>query len=550
MAGPIRQEVRIDAAQAVRELDRLGDSADTAGKAVDAVDGTRVDVDADAALRELAQLDTEARRIADRKLELRAELDAHGVDDGLQRVRRAADDAEASTRKVGGAAVSSLGPLRDVSGAIGDVGVAGLNAGEGLIGVAESLEMAGVNAGALTTVLPAVGLGLGAVSIAAGLVGKLMSDARKRAEEFAAAVKAMRTELQGGASGLEVAGSAIDKALKGLSATQLKGLLQTMRDLGVSLEDVQAAANGKATPALERFARKQAEAAAALAKGATPLANGKSALQAWADANGMAYNAAVRLATGTDQLTEALGPIVPALIEAQAQERLLAQVRAQGVQVTQSTTAAEHALAEQADDTAAATDQLTASTDRLAESVDAAAAAVFAYDDRLANAWDALVEGQAAIRDTNKSLGEQKEAVRRAGDAAVASLGTEGALGVLQQLANNMKPGSPIRVYTEELIAKLQAVATDWYVDLHLNTQGVDWNGLEAMRQRLLELLRLRNQVYGPLPPGAMPFSTGGAAPVAAHGAARTIRPGGTLGTGRALARSVDRWQTRNGGLP
>jgi hypothetical protein len=134
-AKEIRQKVSIDTGDSAREIREVEEAAKQTERAVEGVDDAEIRIDTDAALRELADLDRQSKEISQRKIEIRAELDASGFDT-KEIDRRVAD--------TGGSLDGLSGKIRDI-GSVVDEQTAGMAGDftEAFAGISEAAEAAG-----------------------------------------------------------------------------------------------------------------------------------------------------------------------------------------------------------------------------------------------------------------------------------------------------------------------------------------------------------------------------------------------------------------------
>ena len=86
MPRDIRQKVTVDPGDSAAEIGKVEDAAKKADRALDTVDDREVDVDVDEALRELERINREVKELNDRKIEIKADLDARGFESGVRKI--------------------------------------------------------------------------------------------------------------------------------------------------------------------------------------------------------------------------------------------------------------------------------------------------------------------------------------------------------------------------------------------------------------------------------------------------------------------------------
>jgi len=127
----------------IADPDKAIDALKEVAKATEKIEGETVtftaDADVDQALASIKALRDHLESIS----KVRPDLDVSGAVAGLDRLeakaREAGKNIRGATDDLGKGAIQSVGPLRDVSAAFGNVGVGALDAAEGVLGFGESL---------------------------------------------------------------------------------------------------------------------------------------------------------------------------------------------------------------------------------------------------------------------------------------------------------------------------------------------------------------------------------------------------------------------------
>lgn len=247
MARKIEQQVKVTTGDSVREIAKVEEAAKDADKAISDVDDSTITVDADAALAELADIQAKAKALADRKVELRAELDAAGFTSEADNVKRKMDDLDEASRRADGSFRAQTSSFTDMSSAIGESGVTMQidGVGQAFEGIADAAEGFGARMGLsetaisrITTAATGAIIGLGAINLAVSLGTTLWNAWQSKAE------KARQEQEQFNAA-VEKALPSMEKFNAALAEGDRRGAWDALVDgaeaAGLSLEDLRTA---------------------------------------------------------------------------------------------------------------------------------------------------------------------------------------------------------------------------------------------------------------------------------------------------------------------
>ena len=335
----------------------------------------------------------------------------------------ALDRARSKMKATGDQAISSVGPLRDVAGAFGGVNTAALDMGESLLGVGDTLATLNPKFAGLAGILGKIGFVGAGVGLGVGLLGTLFSKmneesekARKAIEDFAKALRDTQGDIKEAARE-----RALEAWLKPIQGTGGKAAIDFIDELGLTFEQVAAAVDGKASPAVDRYMKLLAGVNAAQATPEGMRDRGK-AWKEYAESVGLSTEELERIIPAASALKKEIensGSTIRGGVEDFRQfERVFGEV-----------TPKVEAFA----DGMRATDS---ATEQYVEGVRAAAEITAEH----AHSVDTLTDAQARA---NEQLAEMTGAILSAAEARVAALDAE------QQFLDLQKEG---KATTDELV--------------------------------------------------------------------------------------------------
>ena len=213
--------------RAKREADNLADAVADVEKAVEKADGTELGVDTDRAQRDVADLKTDAEKLAKTEPTIVVKVDPQRVVEAKQSLKDVGDEAVTQTDRatLGGSqtvnAFADLsGPLGEVSGQFSELGQAGVGAAEVLGG---ALGLTQDQVGKLATYLGPAGLAVAAAGAFWGVMNSGADESSKRLEEL--------TDQQRELNALQFAPAIAEIAEKLAPAARfLEGLGVTVKD--------------------------------------------------------------------------------------------------------------------------------------------------------------------------------------------------------------------------------------------------------------------------------------------------------------------------------
>ena len=268
------EKIRIDIEaqdSASKTLDKVADKAEELEKASPTVD---VDADTKAATKSLDQVDAQAKELDQRDVTIALEAkvsDLKGqlaeAEAALDQVREKADQAGKATEDIGGRAergsVNVVNATRDMTGPLGEassmVGDFGDSFGAAAETAVAKLGLVGTKAGDLaTTILPGIGVAIGAAAAAWSVFRAHQAKAREEAEKLAEANRKIAESLRAGK---------VEDAAKGM-ADQYKDLFDRAERAGIGVDQVTERLLGQraAIPTLNDQIRRYNELAAEQAR--------------------------------------------------------------------------------------------------------------------------------------------------------------------------------------------------------------------------------------------------------------------------------------------
>lgn len=440
-------EVAVDADDnASATLERVEDRATAVDKADPKV--TVSEHGGDKVEGELEQIQADAKALTERVYEMRVSADTGAAESGLKQVR--------------GESINSVDSLRDVSGALGDVGGGALDTSEGLLGLGETLSMIDPRFEKLAGTLGKAGLAFAVFSVATGIVDQLIGNA----DDAAAAMKRITTATGQGASSVTDFVNALAKGRKQVS------------DFGTNVKNLASVLKGEdpfKADALERFNEilEQSPAAAfnlAASINAMGESSGFSADQI--DAMNESLVAYVQGAAGADQAQASLNETVAAATA--LAEAGLAVRRRDGESVTDwsarvreaSTDVLKHKAAQEA---------LEQAYDRTRDAIDLTRGSLVKINEQFDHVRDEFLTGEQAqirqrqqwedlkksIDDSGQSLDDKKLKIIDFFNAVSTTGGDAGVLAAVAELKRQVAPGSDLAVWLDQMENKLAKTFAD-----------------------------------------------------------------------------------------